>query len=288
MQAGQSSNRRWIPPLTAGLTLAAVAVLAIGVDRLELKPGVPMAFNALDTRTLSQVIGQIGAPDALLGFLGNLLRIGVLVALPFAVVHFIRSPEARKRVLTQLFYLLLFSLAVLSLSRTFHPPQIRPTALSPPESSLPGAPAAAGSIAAEAPRWLINAISLTGAAALAAAGYWIYRRSRQVPSDTRAAVEAQLALAEIEAGADLENVILRAYYQLCVASRSRRGIARSRNQTAREYGGDLRQAGLPPQALHQITRLFEKARYGDKPLDADDERAAVESLRQILRSLGEL
>lgn len=289
MLFGQLNRRSWLIVLTAAVTAVAVLVLAIGVDQLELKPGRPLTIGPLDPSRGGGLINRIRFPGDLLDFLGGLLRVAVLALLPFAIVNFIRSRAARRRVLTQLLYLLLFSVALLSISRTFRPRQSVPPAVPAPAAALPGVAGEAAAVLPEAPAWLLTTASLLTASAVALAAYRLFLRARQEPTvEAQLADSARGALDDLASGAELESVVLRAYFQLCQASRRRRGLQRAPHQTAHEYGGDLRLAGLPDEPVKQLTGLFEKARYGALPLDADDERTAIASLRAILRWLGEL
>lgn len=289
MLAARLEHRKWLVLATAAVTLLCVTGLAIGIRDLELKPGQPFALNSLDGSPGAGPISQIHIQSTLMDLLGGILRAGVLLLLPFAIIHFIRSRSARKQVLMQLLYLLLFSAAILLLSRSFGTQQLRQPELSPPPVSLSGSPPEVAANLPAPPGWLINAISVLGAAALALLGYRLYQTRRDVPpSPASVAAGARQALDDLEAGDRLESVVLRAYYRLCVSSRRRRGVSRAQHQTAREYRGDLRSAGIPAGALDQLTALFEKARYGSSSLNEDDERKSIEALRAILRSLGEV
>lgn len=289
MLAAQPRSRKWLMLAIAAVTLLCVTALAIGVGDLELKPGQPIALDSLDGSPGFGLISQIRVSSALMDFLGGILRAGVLVLLPVAIIYTIRSRSARKQVLLQLFYLLLFSAALLSISRNFGPQQLREPNLSPPPVSFSGSPPEVAANLPDPPGWLINAVSALGASAVALLVYQLYQRTReQPPTPSSVAAGARQALNDIEAGDRLENVVLRAYYQLCVSSWRRRGVSRAQHQTAREYRGDLRSAGIPAESLDRLTALFEKARYGSSALDAEDERKAIDALRAILRSLGEL
>lgn len=273
----------------AGMTLVAVTLLAAGIGELTLKAGRPLSLDMLSPGGAADIVSQIQLPADLVSVLLGALRIGALLLLPFAIIHFIRSRTARRQVLLQLFYLLLFSAAILSLSRSFEPQQANTPVLPIPQGSLPQAAPGTDFVPPAAPPWLVTAVSVAGAAGALWLAYRLYLRTQPESQIADAlAADAHQALADIESGHRLENVILRSYYQLCVASRRRRGISRASHQTPREYGSDLSSAGIPRQALAQLTALFEKARYGGDPLTQDDEREAVGALRTILRALGEL
>lgn len=95
--------------------------------------------------------------------------------------------------------------------------------------------------------------------------------------------EAESAVKAIEAGGDLRNVILRCYLQMTRALQVEQGIERSDNMTVQEFEQSLVSRGFPAMAVHQLTRLFEKVRYGKQPTMEEDEKTAVESLNEIIR-----
>jgi hypothetical protein len=272
--------------LVSAITLLLILILAAGVSSVELLPGrafAPESFGGSDGFGLAS---RIHVPSALLAFLGSVLRVAIWVLLPFALIHFFRSRSARKRVLLQLFYLLLFAYALFSISEGLNLQRAAPTGLTPPNQSLPGAAAQPTTSIPVAPSWVFFVLSGAAASAIAYVGLRIYRSTQRDVHGVSA--EARLALDALESGAKLEDVIQRAYQRLCQATLARRGIGRAKQTTAREFGGQLSSAGLPSRSLIVITRLFEKARYGNSPMDQEDERKAVAALRDILRALGEL
>ena len=82
---------------------------------------------------------------------------------------------------------------------------------------------------------------------------------------------------------DLRNVILRCYLRMTRALQEERGIERSQNMTVREFEDWLKYKGFPTVPVRQLTSLFEKVRYGTQPTMKVDEKAAVESLNEIIQ-----
>jgi hypothetical protein len=95
------------------------------------------------------------------------------------------------------------------------------------------------------------------------------------------AQEAEAAVQAISAGKNLGNVIIDCYLQMENAIASSYGISRAGAITPREFESYLVKKGIPKNAVLQLTRLFEKARYGNQGLDQQDEQAAVRCLTEI-------
>jgi hypothetical protein len=93
---------------------------------------------------------------------------------------------------------------------------------------------------------------------------------------------AEDAVKALKAGGELRNVILRCYFQMTEAIKKEVGIERDYNMTVREFENWLESMGFPHEPVRQLTALFEKARYGEEALDANDEEGAVESLNAII------
>jgi hypothetical protein len=208
--------------------------------------------------------------------------------LPVAIIYFIVSPEFRKRVLRDFLPMLLLFLMFYLLMRS--PPDfLRRAEEGQPLGSLaegfPEAPAL--EFVATPPRWLVVVANLVLAllvAALVVGAVWLLwrlQRQRVSPLD-RLAQEAQEAIEAIQAGADLKNTVMRCYYQMSQVLREQRGIRRQRATTPREFERQLEQLGLPGEQVRQLTRLFEKVRYGAKTVDEDEARQAIACLTVIV------
>lgn len=95
--------------------------------------------------------------------------------------------------------------------------------------------------------------------------------------------EAESAMSDIKSGENLRNVIFRCYLQMTHAIQEERRIERDYSMTVREFEDWLEAKGFPIVPIHQLTHLFEKARYGTELTMKEDEKIAVESLDEIIR-----
>ncbi len=131
-------------------------------------------------------------------------------------------------------------------------------------------------------------ISLLFAALLIGVAWLIWRRSRarKPAALQQIADEAQSALRDLEAGGDLADTVLRCYREMSRVLSDQRGIARSQDVTPREFERQLAAAGLRDEHIQQLTRLFERVRYGPRQADPQQEREAATCLAAIVRSYG--
>src|SRR6266540_3183094 len=97
---------------------------------------------------------------------------------------------------------------------------------------------------------------------------------------------AQAAIESIQAGGDVQSVVLRCYLEMSQVLGQQRGIERAPAMTPREFARHLAASGVRDEHIQQLTRLFEGARYGAQPPSASDERAAVECLTAIVQAYG--
>jgi hypothetical protein len=121
---------------------------------------------------------------------------------------------------------------------------------------------------------------------IGAAGVWLFVqwiRERRAAPQNRILHEAEGAVNALQAGKDLRNVILRCYFQMAATLQEEQGLERSPDMTVREFEAILAQMGYPAPPVQQLTTLFEKIRYGEKEIGAQDEAAALESLNAIIQ-----
>ena len=94
--------------------------------------------------------------------------------------------------------------------------------------------------------------------------------------------EAQQAISAIQSGSRLEETITRCYREMCRVLQEERGIERGVAMTPSEFEEVLAGRGMPKQAVHQLTHLFEDIRYGSKPAGPREEQIAIDSLTAIV------
>jgi hypothetical protein len=150
----------------------------------------------------------------------------------------------------------------------------------PPSASAPtGDPT---SISAQA--WLV----VGSAAAVLLVAYSIRRRRahrdrRAVVPDAAAWVGAGLrrSLADLESERDPRRAVQRAYAQM-EESLGEVELSRAPDETPTEFTARvLRVLGASVAAASDLTDLFEIARFSDHPMDEDDRRRAIASVRRV-------
>ena len=97
--------------------------------------------------------------------------------------------------------------------------------------------------------------------------------------------EAEQALHALRAGKDFSNVIIRCYLQMAEVLRAERNLERQDSMTVREFQDWLELQGMPAVPVHQLTSLFEKARYSQEQIDRADEENGTQCLEQIVQYL---
>jgi len=109
---------------------------------------------------------------------------------------------------------------------------------------------------------------------------WLMRRSKM--NLGKIAQQAQQALDALQSGGDLRDTVIRCYYEMSRVLRIQRGIQRTKDMTPREFESTLETVGLPAEAVHQLTRLFETVRYGAQNIGENEEQQAIASLTAIV------
>lgn len=130
--------------------------------------------------------------------------------------------------------------------------------------------------------WLVNFSMTFLLLALVVAAAWFFWPRRPEPSPLAdLSHEADAALAALESGGDLRNVVLRCYMEMSRILDESHSIRRAQAMTPREFEGALAQLGLPAAPVAALTRLFEAARYGVGEPDAAEEQEAVLCLTAV-------
>jgi hypothetical protein len=93
---------------------------------------------------------------------------------------------------------------------------------------------------------------------------------------------ARSALDDLSKNKESRNVIIRSYTRMNAAVNQYRGIAREEAMTPAEFASHLEKAGLPGNAIHGLTRVFEKVRYGGQSVSPEEIKEAKQCLTSIL------
>ena len=279
-----------------GIALVAMLLLAAGVSELEFRPGVPAPANG---QVQSEALG--GVPPEMDEAFRTAFRIFasiIVFGLPVVIIHSLLTPEARKSLLKAMVPIVLFGLlvylALRASSSLEEQAQPGPTAVAGeaqstpvPEQTVEVAAGVANEMDGVAPEWLILgaivSLALIIALILVGTGRFLPRYSaRPAPPLSELADQAEDAVEAIRAGADLRDTVLLCYSRMTQTLRDQRGIWREGAMTPREFETYLTRSGIPGEHVRQLTRLFEKVRYGAKAIAAEDERQALLSLGAIV------
>jgi hypothetical protein len=276
----------------AVIALLALLTLAASLNTLHFRDGKPLQI----TRLIPQMTqgGGTSAVDGLIVFF-RVVMILMWVLLPAYLILLIFSKEARKRLLRDILLLLPILLLLYIVSNNMNDKKPEKDA-----TGIFGQNAAEQAQAAQElpklpefqppPPWVTTVTSLVLAVVLVAlvstAVYLIWKRTRK-KDDTpmqRIEMEARQAIQSIEAGGDLREVIQRCYMQMVVALRDYRMITRNQDMTPHEFEQALMRKGLPDDAVHKLTELFEQVRYGAYNPGHEEEHAAISSLTAIVNA----
>jgi Domain of unknown function (DUF4129) len=273
--------------IVMGAALALLFVLAASVSDLQLLGAQPFA---IPTGQL-----QVGATPALAGGEIFLLVMRVLIALsllslPLYIIMSILTSEGRRRLLRHLItlgalMLMLYALRqadirlpVLEQDRGARRAQNAESATTPlPEAVFDNYPSDNTVLAVTV---AVSFVLVLLAAGLIAA---VIRSRRAQPSALdELAQDAQQAIDALKSGGALEETIQRCYRNMCEVVQRERRVERGIAVTPSEFELSLLKAGMPQQAVHQLTRLFEDIRYGGKQSGEREQRLAIDSLQAIV------
>ena len=98
---------------------------------------------------------------------------------------------------------------------------------------------------------------------------------------------ARSSIDDLSSGRESTDVIMNCYYRMSDVVEDKKNLARNASMTPGEFAARLEKAGLPSDAVHRLTRLFEGVRYGARRSEPGDVREAVTSLTAILQHCGE-
>jgi hypothetical protein len=265
--------------------LGGLLVLAASMPRLSFGPG--RSFILDSGPAPAEAPG--GTPTSLadLGPWRLLVTALALALLAYFVLTLIFSAKLRRQVLQRiagamvallLFYLLSSWLGDM-LPRVAGPVSTG----TPPAAQMATGEPLPPFVAQQAP-WLVVIVSLALGGLLIGGIWYFWRRGRPVAHPVTAL--AQAAIESIQAGGDLQSIVVRCYLDMSELLGEQRGLPRQRAMTPREFEQQLAADGVRDEQIKQLTRLFEGARYGAQAPSQRDERAALECLAAIVRTYG--
>jgi len=276
-----------------GIAILSALILAIGLSRLELRPGqgLPLAKGPTGIAT---GLGDLGWGEIIVVILRGFLALG-LVLLPVYIIVNLLTPEGRKKLLADAvsFSLMILSVYLLLKFLDRNKQNIVEKVASTPVEISPSLGETTSTypipeLIAQTPPWVTTLIGI-GLALLIAGivtGLFLVLQKQlrtQLNPLEQLGQEAQSAVDSLQGGSNFRDTIIRCYAQMSQILRDERGIERESAMTPREFEQLLKMKGLPDQPVRQLTQLFEEVRYGKKTVGVQGERQAVESLTQIVR-----
>ncbi|HSD85419.1 MAG TPA: DUF4129 domain-containing protein, partial [Anaerolineae bacterium] len=185
----------------------------------------------------------------------------------------ILGPALRIALLAVAAIVILFALANLPITSEPLAPEVLPPELKPPGPPLGSPPAILF--------WLVW-IGL--GVMLIMLGIWASnRRTQNLRAGVSLETEAERAMQALQKGLDFKSVIVQCYRQMSLALQKERGIELEDTMTAREFEQLLDAKGLPRDPVHQLTQLFEAARYSLRQFTPADEQKAFDCLSAIVQ-----
>ena len=273
------------------IALAALLLLAAGMGGLRFEPG-----REINLLALLLGDGQMPTAPPSTAVMGEgmeiqpWMRIAFWLMLAFTLAYAFVSPEGRRR----LFMTLIFVILILFIADRYRDRlQERPLEM-PAIEGIEGLPDAAPAAIPEPPPfvtdppiWLTWAVEVAVAVAFFVLLWYLWLRLRPKPDPQSLLVdEAASALAELEAGGDLRDVVLRCYVQMSAVLKENHRVERRQAMTPREFEGQLAAAGLGDEHIHRLTRLFESVRYGTQTSTGKTAQEASDCLQAIVQTYG--
>lgn len=268
--------------------------LAIGMRSMSFREGQVFGQNEPTTARANPV--DLIRTVLAVPFQSQLIFWSLVVGM-FALIAVLMSPEGRKRLLRLLFrivvtywaiYLLFtrYPQVLARLGEAFAPAGEIPVEVSngvPPPVFTP--PSSTSSMT-----YLVSFGIVVLVAFLAWRAYAAWKLLHAVPAGQAARKLARIARAslhDLTSGRDSTDVILNCYFRMSDVVTEKKNLSRSVSMTPHEFATRLEQAGLPAEAVKQLTRLFEGVRYGGQRSNPRMVNEAVACLTAILQYCGE-
>lgn len=276
-----SQHSKYLTVIFLTLSMGMIFLIAAGLPALELRPGWPFPHQDSGSLPLSTG-GQTPVdvqPGRLLPIFQAFLAVGLLLAGGY-LTYLLVTQAGLKRILSASVFLtvvlmLLRWLPAMPINRenSWSQPTLRATAL--PQLKTPVVPLD--------PPSFLTVLILIGLALLAAALITVVlHRAVRDRVENRLEQEAARAIAALQAGEDLKNVVLRCYQRMSQALQEEQGLGREVFMTVQEFELLLQSRGVPAEPVRQLTHLFEMVRYGRHTPRVQDEQIALSSLKAIL------
>ncbi len=214
------------------------------------------------------------------------------VSLGVCLIYAVISPAYRKALLVATITVLLFSYALMRIQENMgereQEPGSSPLAGEMGEAmALPPPPEPASWVTEPSP-WVSIIAGTGGSSLLLLAGYSLWRRYQPMGDPQQQIVQqATAAIQQLDAGQDIADTVSRCYITMVQTMERNQRIRRSEAMTPREFETHLRNAGLHSHHVHQLSQMFERVRFGDKPAGERERQYARDCLARIVEAWGE-
>jgi len=289
------AGKFWVA-VVALLGLVALTGLALGLRSMSFRAGQGIGRDEVGgsgiqlTKILSDAVTSVP--------LLTQLMVIVLIILIVVLIGMLMSPEGRKRLFRILFRVVVTYL-IIYLLVTRYPDVLEQFGL----ALAPSADGAAASAELTPPPVFTPPNSVSGLSYLISFGiavvlafgawkiYTIWRELNTPPSTDalkRLGNIARASLRDLSSGGESADVILGCYYRMSEVVSQNKNLDRHASMTPAEFATRLERAGLPSDAVRQLTRLFESVRYGGYQSSPKMINEAVACLTTILNYCGDV
>ncbi len=257
-----------------------MVLIAAALPQLELKPGIPLP-KWESSGTPSSIEGHPDVSISISTFFKALLEVVAILVSIYCVYKILKGvpwkeilgPALRMALLALVAIVILSALANLHLTSEPLAPEVLP-----PELTHEGPPLGSP------PAILVWLVWIGFGLMIVVLGVWISkRRTQNLGAGVLVEIEAEYALQALKKGLDFKNVIVQCYQQMSAALQQEQGIELADSMTAREFERLLEAKGLPRDPVHQLTQLFEAARYSLRQFTPADEQKAFDCLSAIVQ-----
>jgi len=260
------------------VSLILTVLIAAGLPQLKFKPGMPIpSFDNGQAALTSADESPVGLP--LSAFAGILSLIVLAVFLVFLIVQAVRGVPWKKlmRELWGLLWKFLLVAVLLVVVAALLP---KSEGVSSAESLPQPKPLVT------APLGPVPAV-LIWCVAFGLAGTALFLGLRLIAASRRPVLrsweqEVEDARQAILDGQDLRQVIIQCYLRMGRTLQQEQQIERETFMTTGEFEAHLSARGVPPDPVHQLTRLFDAVRYGRWEPASGEEQRAIQCLDAIL------
>jgi lipoprotein signal peptidase len=272
------------------LALVALALLASGISQIRLMPGESINLLGLFSQNMDLTRGgNAGAEFSSDSEWFSTLRQIFWIVIPVVIIYAIISPSYRRRLIRTAitFTILIFAMSRLMDRIAIQEREVEEEGLGQMGLDAPGAVPAPPDYVNNAPEWTYWLVNIALALVIVTALLLVWRRFRPRPDPhTEVIREVERALASLEAGGNVDDIVMQCYVDMTEVLRRDQRMERRQAMTPREFEAQLAQAGFEDEHIRRLTRLFERVRYSTESSGRRDELEALSCLRAIAANYG--